>query len=98
MSRGELSDGARLWTGFLVRWCNGSTEVFGAFSRGSNPRRTATCGATGSHTESKPSGHRATISQVKLDASRGNDLHRNELFCANPVQIRDRPGGPTHGV
>ena len=27
--------------GFLVRWCNGSTEVFGAFSRGSNPRRTA---------------------------------------------------------
>src|SRR3989442_1603097 len=28
--------------GFFVRWCNGSTEVFGAFSRGSNPRRTAT--------------------------------------------------------
>ena len=27
--------------GFAVRWCNGSTEVFGAFSRGSNPRRTA---------------------------------------------------------
>src|SRR6266511_3162132 len=27
--------------GFHVRWCNGSTEVFGAFSRGSNPRRTA---------------------------------------------------------
>src|SRR2546421_9007346 len=28
-------------SGSLVRWCNGSTEVFGAFSRGSNPRRTA---------------------------------------------------------
>src|SRR5437867_7899784 len=27
--------------GFLVRWCNGSTEAFGAFSPGSNPGRTA---------------------------------------------------------
>ena len=26
----------------VVRWCNGSTEVFGAFSLGSNPGRTAT--------------------------------------------------------
>ncbi len=35
--------GLTAWSacGVVVRWCKGSTEVFGAFSRGSNPRRTA---------------------------------------------------------
>lgn len=48
-----------------VRWCNGSTEVFGAFSLGSNPSRTATVVSQGMGSSLEPP-PRAAVATTNL--------------------------------